>query len=385
MKILSIFGTRPEAIKMAPLIKLLEKEQAIISKVCVTAQHREMLDSVLNIFSITPDYDLDIMTDKQSLSDISSKILQGLESVINSYKPDLILVHDDTTTTLSASLSAFYHKIPLGHIEAGLRTYNLSSPWPEEGNRQITSILSSYHFAPTSTSAKQLKQEMQNREHIYVTGNTVIDALFLAKKIIDNNQNIRNSIEQQFSKIDFSKKTVLITGHRRENFGKGFENICLAIRKLALTFPDVNFVYPLHLNPQVRSIVRKMLSNFDNIKLIEPVEYISFIWLMSKSTLILTDSGGIQEEAPSLGVPVLVMRDTTERPEAVQAGTVKLVGTCSDSIFNNTSQLLTNETAYLNMSQATNPYGDGQASQKIIQHIKNIFNIQLIKKQEISF
>ena len=363
-KILTIFGTRPEAIKMAPIIKLLEKNNAFNSKVCVTGQHRQMLDQVLKIFEITPDYDLDLMKRNQSLTELTARILTGLDSVLESFKPDIVLVHGDTTTTLAASLAAFYHKIPVAHIEAGLRTGNIHSPWPEEANRKLTDAITKYHFAPTQTSKNNLMLEGAVKENIYVTGNTVIDALFLAKDIISSNKSIQSEIEQQFSYLDNSKKLVLITGHRRESFGEGFKDICTGIYELAKKFNDVEFLYPMHLNPNVREPVTTILSKQENIHLIEPIDYLPFVYLMNKSYILMTDSGGIQEEAPSLGKPVLVMRETTERPEALEAGTVKLVGTDSNKIVNEASELLENRETYDSMSFSHNPYGDGRASEK---------------------
>lgn len=373
LRVLSVFGTRPEAIKMAPLVKQLAIEENIDAKVCVTAQHREMLDSVLQLFEITPDYDLNIMKAGQTLTEMTANMLIKLDPVLAEFKPDLILVHGDTSTTLCASLAAFYHRIPVGHVEAGLRTYQIYSPWPEEGNRQLTGVLTSMHFAPTTTAEKHLKQECVPYEKVFVTGNTVIDALFMVKEKIEQDQSINIKMKAHFSDLDLNKKRVLITGHRRENFGQGFENICNALQQLANRFPDVEFVYPVHLNPNVREPVNRLLSNVSNVKLIEPQEYLPFIWLMLNSHLLLTDSGGIQEEAPSLGLPVLVMRDTTERPEAVEAGTVKLVGTDADSIVNNVSMLLEDSNIYEKMSRSHNPYGDGQACHRIIEAIKERF------------
>ncbi|WP_347473712.1 non-hydrolyzing UDP-N-acetylglucosamine 2-epimerase [Acinetobacter thermotolerans] len=373
LKILLVFGTRPEAIKMAPLVKRLQKEEKIITKVCVTAQHREMLDSVLELFEIRPDYDLNIMKPGQSLTQMTSNMLLGLEPVFNDFKPDLILVHGDTSTTLCASLAAYYQRIAVGHVEAGLRTYQLYSPWPEEGNRQLTGVIADMHFAPTSTAAQYLTQECVQKENIFITGNTVIDALHIIKAKVAEDITINATMQEKFKDLDFSKKRVLITGHRRENFGEGFENICMALQVLSKQFPDVEFVYPVHLNPQVREPVNRLLSDLNNVKLIEPLDYLPFVWLMLNSHLILTDSGGIQEEAPSLGLPVLVMRDTTERPEAVQAGTVKLVGTHVENIVRSVSTLLTNETVYATMSQAHNPYGDGTSCDQIVHAIKARF------------
>ena len=372
-KILTVFGTRPEAIKMAPLVKKLNLEDQIEAKVCVTAQHREMLDSVLELFDITPDYDLNIMKSGQSLSEMTANMLLKLAPVLEDFKPDLVLVHGDTSTTLCASLAAFYQRIPVGHVEAGLRTYQLYSPWPEEGNRQLTSVLTDLHFSPTETSVNHLKQENVPLDKIFITGNTVIDALLEVKAKVETDTAIDSKMKQHYSMLDLTKKRVLITGHRRENFGNGFENICRALQLLAKKYPDIEFVYPVHLNPNVREPVNRLLKDVTNVKLIEPQDYLPFIWLMLQSHLILTDSGGIQEEAPSLGLPVLVMRDTTERPEAVEAGTVKLVGTEVDSIVDNVSILLDDPVTYELMSKAHNPYGDGHACEKIIDAIKHCF------------
>lgn len=370
-----MFGTRPEAIKMAPLVHALQADTQIDAKVCVTAQHREMLDSVLSIFDIQPDFDLDLMKSGQSLSELSSRMLVGLEGVLKSFQPDVVLVHGDTSTTLSASLAAFYQKIDIGHIEAGLRTYDLYSPWPEEANRQLTTVLTKWHFAPTSTAASYLEKEMVPNHNIFVTGNTVIDALFYIKNKINSSDTLLQEMQQNFSMLDLSKKRVLVTGHRRENFGQGFENICKALKRLAQKYPNVEFVYPVHMNPNVQKPVFEHLDGLDNIKLIDPQEYMPFVWLMQQSHLILTDSGGIQEEAPSLGIPVLVMRDTTERPEAVAAGTVRLVGTAEDSIVKNVSELLDNDVLHTKMSKAHNPYGDGQSCKAIVNVLKNAYLI----------
>lgn len=372
-KVLLVFGTRPEAIKMAPLVKALENEPTIESKVCVTAQHREMLDQVLEMFDITPDYDLNLMKPGQDLYDITANVLLGLKDVLRDFKPDIVLVHGDTTTTSASSLAAFYEKIKVGHVEAGLRTGNMQSPWPEEANRQITGVLASFHFAPTTTSEKNLLIENKNKEDILVTGNTVIDALFLALDKIENNKELKNKILENINsqyKIDENKKLILVTGHRRENFGQGFVNICESLKNLAQKNPDIDIVYPVHLNPNVQKPVKEILSNTPNVHLIEPLQYESFIYLMNKSYFIITDSGGVQEEAPSLGKPVLVMRDTTERPEAVDAGTVKLVGTNPDSIITEAQKLLDDENEYEKMSKAHNPYGDGKACKRIVSFIK---------------
>jgi len=370
-KILLVFGTRPEAIKMAPLVLEFQKySQKIELKVCVTAQHREMLDQVLQIFDITPDYDLNIMRPGQDLYDVTSNILLGMKDVLTEYRPDVILVHGDTTTTIATALSAFYQKIPVGHVEAGLRTGDIYSPWPEEANRKLTGVLTQYHFAPTLTSQKNLTNEGIKTDNIYVTGNTVIDALFWVLEKIENTNTLKKELSQkiltQFTAFENDNKFVLITGHRRENFGQGFLDMCNGIKTLAQTHPQVNFVYPVHLNPNVQKPVLELLSGIENIYLIDPLDYEPFVFLMSKAYLILTDSGGIQEEAPSLGKPVLVMRDTTERPEALDAGTVKLVGTNTENIITEVNKLLEDSSAYKKMSQAHNPYGDGKACEKII-------------------
>jgi UDP-N-acetylglucosamine 2-epimerase (non-hydrolysing) len=374
-KILIVFGTRPEAIKMAPLIKEFEKNQNFFNtKVCVTAQHREMLDQVLDLFDITPEYDLDIMKPDQDLYDVTSNILLKIKPVLESFKPDVVLVHGDTATTFATSLAAYYQKIKIGHVEAGLRTEDLYSPWPEEGNRRLTGVLTDYHFSPTDTSKKNLLNEGVNNESIFVTGNTVIDALQLVVNRIKNNEILRLKIENTIIQSGFQElnsKFILVTGHRRENFGQGFLNICEALKVLAKNNPDIYILYPVHLNPNVRRPVNELLANVNNIKLVEPFQYEEFIYLMSKSYLILTDSGGIQEEAPSLGKPVLVMRDTTERPEAVEAGTVRLVGSDRDNIIKEVQDLIDDSDEYQKMSKAHNPYGDGNASKNIVKILRN--------------
>ncbi len=366
MRILSVMGTRPEAIKMAPLAIALAEDPRFDARVCVTAQHREMLDQVLDLFEIKPEYDLDIMKPGQSLSDVTTAILTGMQNVFAEFKPDIVLVHGDTATTISTTLAAFYQQIPVAHVEAGLRTGNLYSPWPEEANRKMTGVLAEIHFAPTSTSEANLLAEGVDATKIHVTGNTVIDALLEVVEKVSSRDDLQQQFQKQFEFLGDSNRMVLVTGHRRENFGDGFENICQSLLQIAKTFPDVNVVYPVHLNPNVREPVNRLLRDVSNVHLIEPLDYLPFVYLMSKATIILTDSGGIQEEAPSLGKPVLVMRDTTERPEAVDAGTVKLVGTDPDNIERNIIELLTNDVAYHSMSQAHNPYGDGKASQRII-------------------
>jgi UDP-N-acetylglucosamine 2-epimerase (non-hydrolysing) len=372
IKVLSVFGTRPEAIKMAPLALELAKNSSIDAKVCVTAQHREMLDQVLGVFLLKPDYDLDIMKPNQDLFDITSRILVDMRDVLDDFKPDLVLVHGDTTTTLATSLASFYRKIPVGHVEAGLRTHNLTSPWPEEANRQLADRISTFYFAPTEISKENLLQEGVVSENILVSGNTVIDALLQVVKKLESEEGLEDEIRTKVLDAGYNiaeKRYVLITGHRRENFGQGFQNICKAIKTLADTFPEVDFVYPVHLNPNVRKPVVEILQGLSNVFLIEPLEYLPFVFAMSQCHLILSDSGGVQEEAPSLGKPVLVMRDTTERPEAVAAGTVKLVGTALDSIVSNVSHLLENMEDYKIMSKAHNPYGDGTSCEQIVKFI----------------
>lgn len=365
-RILTVFGTRPEAIKMAPLVHALAADDRFDARVCVTAQHREMLDQVLDLFEIEPHYDLNLMRPGQDLTDITCGILQGLKPILSDFKPDYVLVHGDTATTLSTTLAAYYQQIKIGHVEAGLRTGNIYSPWPEEGNRKLTGAIADLHFAPTELSQQNLLEENINSDKIIVTGNTVIDALHDVIKKLETNIELRSSLERKFNFLNQSKRIVLITGHRRESFGGGFERICEAIAQMAKAFPDVEFVYPMHLNPNVREPVNRLLANLNNVFLIEPLDYLPFVYLMNKAYVLLTDSGGIQEEAPSLGKPVLVMRDTTERPEAVDAGTVKLVGTSVKTIVNELSELLSNEEAYKVMSFAHNPYGDGKACIRIL-------------------
>lgn len=365
MKILSVFGTRPEAIKMAPLVRALAEDSRFDAKVCVTAQHREMLDQVLELFNISPDYDLNLMQAGQTLPELTSRILLELTPVLTDFKPDVVLVHGDTATTFAASLTAYYQQIAVGHVEAGLRTGNIYSPWPEEGNRKLTGQLTKFHFAPTETSKQNLVNEGFAQEHIYITGNTVIDALLLVKQQIENDSELNANLAAQFPMLDDSKKLILVTGHRRESFGGGFERICEALAQTAKAHPDCQILYPVHLNPNVQEPVKRILNDVSNVFLIEPQQYLPFVYLMNRAHIILTDSGGIQEEAPSLGKPVLVMRDTTERPEAVEAGTVKLVGTNVAVITTALNELLTNQVAYTTMSRAHNPYGDGKACQRI--------------------
>lgn len=365
MKVLTVFGTRPEAIKMAPLVHALANDSRFEAKVCVTAQHREMLDQVLELFKITPEYDLNLMKAGQTLPEVTSRILQELTPVLKEFKPDVVLVHGDTATTFAASLAAYYEQIAVGHVEAGLRTGNIYSPWPEEGNRKLTGALTQFHFAPTDTSKANLLKENVADENIFVTGNTVIDALLLVKQQIESDAELSNTLASQFPMLDESKKLILVTGHRRESFGGGFERICEALAQTAKAHPNTQILYPVHLNPNVQEPVKRILKDVDNVHLIEPQQYLPFVYLMNRSHIILTDSGGIQEEAPSLGKPVLVMRDTTERPEAVDAGTVKLVGTDVAKITTALNELLTDDAAYKTMSRAHNPYGDGQACQRI--------------------
>lgn len=369
-KILLVFGTRPEAIKMAPLVKALQKDtEHFETRVCVTAQHRQMLDQVLEVFGITPEYDLNIMAPDQDLYDITAKVLLGLREVLKDFRPDTVLVHGDTTTSMAASLAAFYMQIPVGHVEAGLRTYNMLSPWPEEMNRQVTDRICTYYFAPTEQSKVNLLQENIDAKKIFITGNTVIDALLMAVDIISTTAGVKEKMAKELQEKGYTvgdREYILVTGHRRENFGDGFLHICKAIKELAALHPEMDIVYPVHLNPNVQKPVYELLSGLSNVYLISPLDYLPFIYAMQHSTLLLTDSGGVQEEAPSLGKPVLVMRDTTERPEAVEAGTVKLVGTNAEAIVSNVTALLLDKEMYKRMSETHNPYGDGQACERII-------------------
>ena len=369
-KILLVFGTRPEAIKMAPLVKALQKDtEHFETRVCVTAQHRQMLDQVLEVFGITPEYDLNIMAPNQDLYDITAKVLLGLREVLKDFRPDTVLVHGDTTTSMAASLAAFYMQIPVGHVEAGLRTYNMLSPWPEEMNRQVTDRICTYYFAPTEQSRANLLQEKIDAKKIFITGNTVIDALLMAVDIISTAAGVKEKMAKELQEKGYTvgdREYILVTGHRRENFGDGFLHICKAIKELAALHPEMDIVYPVHLNPNVQKPVYELLSGLSNVYLISPLDYLPFIYAMQHSTLLLTDSGGVQEEAPSLGKPVLVMRDTTERPEAVEAGTVKLVGTDAEAIVSNVTALLQDKEMYKRMSETHNPYGDGQACERII-------------------
>lgn len=370
-RVLLVFGTRPEAIKMAPLaLQLKQQDSCFETKVCVTGQHRQMLDQVLELFDLIPDFDLNLMKPSQTLSDITSSVLKGLEEVFVEWTPDIVLVHGDTATTFAASLAAYYHKISVGHVEAGLRTGDIYSPWPEEANRKLTGVLATYHFAPTQSSYDNLITENINSKNITITGNTVIDALLTVRSKIETDQNVIKQFKQQFDFLNSEKKMILVTGHRRENFGQGFLNICSALGNIARQHPEVQIIYPVHLNPNVQKPVNDLLSDIPNIYLIAPQDYLPFVYLMNRSYLILTDSGGIQEEAPSLGKPVLVMRDTTERPEAVDAGTVKLVGTDVALIERSVLELLDNPDLYQTMAGAHNPYGDGTACEKIIAVLK---------------
>ncbi|MDZ7856210.1 non-hydrolyzing UDP-N-acetylglucosamine 2-epimerase [Sphaerotilus sp.] len=369
MKLLAVFGTRPEAIKMAPLVKALQASGSVDLQVCVTAQHRQMLDQVLSLFEIKPDFDLDLMQPGQTLTQLTCNILQGMDHVLADSKPDWVLVHGDTSTTLGTSLAAYYRQIGVAHVEAGLRTHNLYSPWPEEANRQITGRLAGLHFAPTEEARQNLLKEGVDSKKIHVTGNTVIDALLAVSKKIETDDELNGMLAARFPFLDSAKRLILVTGHRRENFGAGFEAMCQALKDIAAE-PGVQVVYPVHLNPNVQEPVRRILGDASNVHLIDPLDYLPFVYLMKRSYLILTDSGGIQEEAPSLGKPVLVMRDTTERPEAVLAGTVKLVGTDRGTIVHAVQTLLKDAAEYQRMSHAHNPYGDGLASSRIVEYFK---------------
>lgn len=369
IKVLVVFGTRPEAIKMAPLVHTLNDDSRFESKVCVTAQHREMLDQVLSLFEIYPEYDLDLMKPGQDLSKLTSAILMGVSRVLDDYMPDLVLVHGDTATTIASALAAYYKQIPVGHVEAGLRTGDIHSPWPEEGNRKLTGVLARYHFAPTQNSKKNLLAENVSDESIVVTGNTVIDSLHWVKNKLESDGRLREKLSMLFPMIDPNKKIILVTGHRRESFGVGFERICEALKCISRLYEHCEIIYPVHLNPNVQEPVNRLLATSKNIHLVTPQEYLPFVYLMMHAHLILTDSGGVQEEAPSLGKPVLVMRNTTERPEAIQAGTVKLVGTDVELIVKEVSKLISDNESYLEMSRAHNPYGDGRACDRILEFI----------------
>nr|WP_308421021.1 UDP-N-acetylglucosamine 2-epimerase (non-hydrolyzing) [Novosphingobium endophyticum] len=367
MKVMLVFGTRPEAIKMAPLALLLTNDDRFDCRICVTGQHRQMLDQVLRIFRLEASYDLEIMRPGQDLSDITSAVLLGMRKIFGEFRPDMVLVHGDTATTFAASLAAYYHRIPIGHVEAGLRTHNLYSPWPEEANRKLTGAITTFHFAPTSSAAANLNREGVDPDRVLVTGNTVIDALLQVVERLSGDGHLAAHLKNQLPALSEERRMILVTGHRRESFGDGFERICNALTTIAHDFPDVDVVYPVHLNPQVQEPVKRLLSTVPNIHLIEPQEYLPFVYLMDRAHIVLTDSGGVQEEAPSLGKPVLVMRDTTERPEAVEAGTVKLVGTDTALIVREVARLLTDADEYGRMSFAHNPYGDGTASQRIVE------------------
>jgi UDP-N-acetylglucosamine 2-epimerase (hydrolysing) len=372
-KVLCVFGTRPEAIKMAPLVHALRTAADHDARVCITAQHREMLDQVLELFEISPEYDLDVMRIRQSLTGITCSVIQGLEQVLEEFAPDMMLVHGDTTTTLAASLAAFYRHIPIGHVEAGLRTGNLASPWPEEMNRRVTDTIASLYFTPTEQASANLLREGVEPQRIILTGNTVIDGLLQVVERLRRDPALLSSVEKLFPFIDARRNLILVTGHRRENFGDKFVSFCTALRRVAMSRPEVQLVYAVHLNPQVQQPVRAILSDLPNVHLIDPQGYLSFVYLMMRSHLIITDSGGVQEEAPALGKPVLVVRDTTERPEAIAAGTARLVGTGTDSIVDAVMQLLDDEGDYARMARAHNPYGDGHASQRIVATLRRHF------------
>jgi UDP-N-acetylglucosamine 2-epimerase (non-hydrolysing) len=372
-RIMVVFGTRPEAIKMAPIIKLIKKQQEFDLRVCVTGQHRQMLDQVLSLFDIVPEYDLNLMKKGQTLTELTQSILLGLEKIFLLWRPDVVLVHGDTTTTFGGSLAAFYERIPVGHVEAGLRTGDIYSPWPEEMNRRLVGALATFHFAPTETGRENLLRENIESDNIHITGNSVIDALLDISAEIDRNYSVQSQLAAQFAFLDGDRKIILVTGHRRESFGAGFESICNGLALIAKR-PDVQIVYPLHLNPNVQGPVLRILGDIENIHLIPPLDYLPFVYLMKRSTLILTDSGGIQEEAPSLGKPVLVMRDKTERPEAVAAGNVRVVGTDTAALVLNSNRLLDDSNFYQSMASAINPYGDGHAAERIVDILKLYFN-----------
>lgn len=371
LKVLTVFGTRPEAIKMAPVVAALAAEESIDVRVCVTAQHREMLDQVLALFGIRPDFDLDLMKPGQDLTDITCGVLSGLRKVFADYRPDRVLVHGDTSTTMAASIAAFYHRVPVGHVEAGLRTGNLYAPWPEEANRKVTGVFADLHFAPTEGSRDNLLREGVDPASIRITGNTVIDALLDVAHRLDVDEGLRSSCAEQFPFLDDARRLVLVTGHRRENFGEGFERICRGLAEIARR-DDVQVVYPVHLNPNVRKPVNAILAGIDNVHLIEPLDYLPFVYLMKNASIIITDSGGVQEEAPSLGKPVLVMREVTERPEAVSAGTVRLIGTDTARMVKETRRLLDDPAEYERMSKAHNPYGDGKAAERIVKTLMEL-------------
>lgn len=370
-KILTIFGTRPEAIKMAPIINLLRTDDRFLSKVCVTGQHREMLDQVLKLFKIIPDYDLNLMKKNQSIDKILADIILGLSPIIDEYHPDIVLVHGDTITSFGASMASFLKKVKVGHVEAGLRTGDIYSPWPEEGNRKLTAVVSNIHFAPTKKSKENLLNESYSNSSIHVTGNTVIDALFFALNEIKTDRVLKNKLDNEFNYLRKKSRKILVTAHRRESFGAGIKNICNALKEIAIRNPELDIIYPVHPNPNISKTVHNTLSKISNIYLIKPLEYIQFVYLMKESHIIMTDSGGIQEEAPSLGKPVLVLRKLTERPEAVNAGCISLIGTDKNNIINKTQELITSKTKYTKMSQAQNPFGDGNASSRIIKILNN--------------
>jgi UDP-N-acetylglucosamine 2-epimerase (non-hydrolysing) len=374
VKVLTIFGTRPEAIKMAPVLSELKTRKEFAVRVCVTAQHRQMLDQVLELFAIKPDHDLDVMQPGQNLYELTGRLLTGLRPVLDQERPDVVLVQGDTTTAMAGALAAFYHRTKVGHVEAGLRTYNKAAPFPEEINRRIAGVIADYHFAPTEAARQNLKREGVPDSTIFVTGNTVIDALHVTTQMLQTKQDSRDRLAAQFSQLNPDKKLLLVTGHRRENFGEGFENICLSLADLVARHPDLEVIYPVHLNPNVQEPVNRILGRFPGrVHLVAPVDYLPFVYLLSRCRLVLTDSGGVQEEGPSLGKPVLVMRDTTERPEAVDAGTVKLVGTNRQRIVTEVSRLLEDDAAYREMSYAHSPYGDGKAAPRIAEILKNAF------------
>lgn len=376
LKVLTVFGTRPEAIKMAPVVGALSGCPDVDARVCVTAQHRQMLDQVLRLFAIDPDFDLDIMTPGQDLSDITARVLAGMRGVLRAWRPDQVLVHGDTTTTFATSLAAYYERIPVGHVEAGLRTGNIYSPWPEEINRCLTGVIANLHFAPTEHARRNLLHDGVAEERICVTGNTVIDALLDVVRRLDTDARLRQAMDAEFAFLDARRRLVLVTGHRRENFGAGFDNICRALAEIS-ALPDVEILYPVHLNPNVRDPVQRILQGNPRVHLVDPVGYLPFVYLMNRATLLLTDSGGIQEEGPALGKPVLVMRDTTERPEAVAAGTVRLVGTGTDAIVGAVRTLLGDPGEYARMSNATNPYGDGTSAARILHFLRQNHERQL--------
>lgn len=384
IRALVIFGTRPEAIKMAPVVKQLQLNHLFECQVCVTGQHKEMLQPFLDLFNISPDYQLNVMVPNQSLAMLTAHMIEGLDSVLAECKPDVVLVHGDTSTTFAASVAAFYHKVPVAHVEAGLRTGNLALPFPEEANRKLTGVLSTFHFAPTQLSKDNLLKENVAEKSIHITGNTVIDALFDVLERFEREPDLQSTIASQFPFLDPNRRIILVTGHRRESFGDGFEQICKALAQIAQMHADIDIVYPVHLNPQVQVPVKKYLSDIDNVYLIDPVDYLPFIFLMKMSCLILTDSGGIQEEAPSLGKPVLVMRDKTERPEGVRAGTVKLVGTHVATIVDEVGRLLTDKNYYEQMARAQNPYGDGEAAHRIVEVLAEALNKQIVPEHEFA-